>query len=124
MTTFERILEIRDTKRAGYFVLIDPDKWQQTEIVDLATAAEESGADGLLIGSSLLLSSSFDNLVGLIKKQVDIPTIIFPGSSTQVSRYADAIFFLSLISGRNPTYLIGEQVKAAPVLKALNVEAI
>ncbi len=124
MTTFERILKIRDNKGAGYFVLIDPDKWQQNRIIELAIQASEDGADGLLIGGSLLLSSSFDDLVGLIKKQIDIPLIIFPGSPTQVSRYADAIFFLSLISGRNPTYLISEQVEAAPVIKVLGVEPI
>ncbi|MFQ5636986.1 MAG: geranylgeranylglyceryl/heptaprenylglyceryl phosphate synthase [bacterium] len=124
MTTFERLLSIREEKGAGYLVLIDPDKWRQTEIVDFAKRAVESGADGLLIGGSLLLSSSFDNIVGLIKEQIDVPLIIFPGSHTQVSRFADAIFFLSLISGRNPTYLIGEQVKAAPVIKALGVQPI
>lgn len=124
MTTFEKLLQIRAGRGAGYFVLIDPDKWPENRIVDLAQKVAEGGADGLLIGGSLLLSSSFDNLVRLIKKQIDIPLIIFPGSPTQVSRYADAIFFLSLISGRNSTYLIGEQVKAAPVIKALGVEAI
>jgi putative glycerol-1-phosphate prenyltransferase len=124
LTTFEKLLQIRAGRGAGYFVLIDPDKWPENRIVDLAQKVAEGGADGLLIGGSLLLSSSFDNLVRLIKKQIDIPLIIFPGSPTQVSRYADAIFFLSLISGRNSTYLIGEQVKAAPVIKALGVEAI
>ncbi|NIR49072.1 geranylgeranylglyceryl/heptaprenylglyceryl phosphate synthase [candidate division KSB1 bacterium] len=124
MTTLQRLLNIREQRGAGYLVLIDPDKWQQNKLVELASQANEAGADALLIGGSLLLSSSFDNLVGLVKKQVDIPVIIFPGSPTQVSQYADAIFFLSLISGRNPTYLIEEQVKAAPVIKALGVEPI
>ena len=124
MTTLERLLKIRETRGAGYFVLIDPDRWLENQTIDLAVRAAEEGADGILIGSSLLLSSSFDSLVGLIRKEVDIPLISFPGNSTQVSRYADAIFFLSLISGRNPTYLIGEQIKAAPVIKALGVEAI
>ncbi len=124
MTTLERILKIPTSKGAGYFILIDPDKWEQDQILDLAQCADEGGADGLLVGSSLLLSSTFDDLVGLIRHQVDIPVIVFPGSPTQVSRHADAIFFLSLISGRNATYLIGDQVRAAPVIKALGVEAI
>ncbi|MFQ5602170.1 MAG: geranylgeranylglyceryl/heptaprenylglyceryl phosphate synthase [bacterium] len=124
MTTLERILTIKKQHGAGYFVLIDPDNWPQDHLLELAEAANNYGADGLLIGGSLLLSSSFDNVVGLIKNQINIPLIIFPGSPTQVSRYADAIFFLSLISGRNPTYLIGEQIKAAPVIKALDVEPI
>ncbi len=124
MTTFERIVQIKESKGAGYFVLIDPDKWQPEQIADLATEACEAGADGILVGGSLLLSSSFDELVKIIKKQINIPLIIFPGSTTQVSRYADALFFLSLISGRNPTYLIGEHVRAAPVIKALGIEPI
>lgn len=124
MTTFERILHVKESKGAGYFVLIDPDKWRPDKIADLASQACEAGADGILVGGSLLLSSSFDDLVKIIKKQIDIPLIIFPGSTTQVSRYADAVFFLSLISGRNPTYLIGEQVRAAPVIKALRIEPI
>ncbi|MFQ5605937.1 MAG: geranylgeranylglyceryl/heptaprenylglyceryl phosphate synthase [bacterium] len=124
MTTLERILKIKETKGAGYFVLIDPDKWQPDELVELAVQASEDGADAILVGGSLLLSSSFDDLVQDIKQQIDIPLIIFPGSPTQVSKFADAIFFLSLISGRNPTYLIGEQVRAAPAIKAHGIEAI
>ncbi len=124
LTTFEKLLRIREQKGAGYLVLIDPDKLEQARILELAERADRGGADAILVGGSLLLSSSFDNLVGLIKERIRIPLIIFPGSPTQISRYADAIFFLSLISGRNPTYLIGEQVKAAPVIKALGVEPI
>ncbi len=124
MTTFERILEIKQRRGAGYFVLLDPDKWPAEQIGEVATEASAAGADAILVGGSLLLSSSFDEIVKLIKKQIDIPLIIFPGSTTQVSRYADAVFFLSLISGRNPTYLIGEQVRAAPVIKALDIEPI
>jgi putative glycerol-1-phosphate prenyltransferase len=124
LTTFERLLHIRESRGAGYFVLIDPDKWPEEKLVEFAATVSEGGADAVLVGGSLLLYSSFDNLVGLIKKQVSCPVIIFPGSSLQVSRNADAIFFLSLISGRNPTYLIGEQVKAAPLVKSFEVEAI
>ncbi|TDI93169.1 MAG: geranylgeranylglyceryl/heptaprenylglyceryl phosphate synthase [Caldithrix sp.] len=124
MTTLERILKIKETKGAGYFVLIDPDKWQPDELVKLAVQASEDGADAILVGGSLVLSASFDELVKKIKYQIEVPLIIFPGSQTQVSKYADAIFFLSLISGRNPTYLIGEQVRAAPAIKAHRIEAI
>ncbi|MCH7756187.1 geranylgeranylglyceryl phosphate synthase family protein, partial [candidate division KSB1 bacterium] len=124
MTTLERILKIKETRGAGYFVLIDPDNWQPDELVKLAVQASEGGADAILVGGSLVLSSSFDELVKKIKQQIEVPLIIFPGSQTQISKYADAIFFLSLISGRNPTYLIGEQVRAAPAIKAHGIEAI
>ena len=124
MTTFERLLDIQKTRGAGYFVLIDPDQWPPEEIGQVARRAEAGGADAILVGGSLLLSSSFDEIVKIIQEQVGIPVIIFPGSTTQVSRYADAVFFLSLLSGRNPTYLVGEQVRAAPVIKALQIEPI
>lgn len=117
-------MRIRKQHGAGYLVLMDPDKWEPSQIVDIAVRVSEGGADGLLVGGSLLLSSAFDDLVKQIKQHIDIPLIVFPGSLTQVSRYADAIFFLSLVSGRNPNYVIGEQVKAAPVIKALGVEPI
>ncbi|MFQ5677135.1 MAG: geranylgeranylglyceryl/heptaprenylglyceryl phosphate synthase [bacterium] len=124
MTTFKKILQIREAKGAGYFVLIDPDRWQHDDLVKLAVQASENGADAILVGGSLLLSASFDELIKEIKQEIAVPLIIFPGSPTQVSRYADAVFFLSLISGRNPTYLIGEQVRAAPAIKALGIEPI
>ncbi len=124
MTIFERLLQIKESKGAGYFVLIDPDKWRTEQLSDVAIRASEDGADAILVGGSLLMSSSFDALIRLLKQKIDIPLIIFPGSQTQVSKYADALFFLSLISGRNPAFLIGEQVKAAPVIKALGIEAI
>ncbi|HEX9652573.1 MAG TPA: geranylgeranylglyceryl/heptaprenylglyceryl phosphate synthase [bacterium] len=124
MTTSERLKSIRAARGAGYLVLIDPDKWPEEQLIEFAAHASASGADALLIGGSLLLCSSFDHLVRQIRKHVACPVIIFPGSSLQVSRHADAIFFLSLISGRNPTYLIGEQVKAAPLVKAFGVESI
>lgn len=76
MATFEKLLNIRKTKGAGYLVLIDPDKWDHKKIVELAVSANESGADGILMGGSLLLSYKFDDLVGLIKTQINIPLII------------------------------------------------
>ena len=80
--------------------------------------------DGILIGSSLLLSTGFDETIKEIKSSVKIPVIIFPGNAYQISRWADAILFLSLVSGRNPNFLIGEHVKAAAAIKEFNLEAI
>jgi len=105
-------------------VLLDPDRMNITEIVELAKKSEKGGADGFLVGSSLLLSTRFDEAVKEIKANVSIPVTIFPGNANQVSRYADAILFLSLISGRNPHLLIGEQVKAAPAIKEFGLEPI
>lgn len=124
MTVYTRLLNIREERGAGYFVLLDPDKWATAELLDLAERVAEGGADAVLMGSSLLLSNSFDALVAAVRNRVDIPVIIFPGSVTQISRNADALLFLSLVSGRNPNYIIGEQIKAAPVIKAFDLEAI
>jgi phosphoglycerol geranylgeranyltransferase len=66
----------------------------------------------------------FDAFVASVKKAVRIPVILFPGDATQLSRHADAVLFLSLISGRNPVNLIGEQVKAAPLIREMGIEPI
>ena len=124
MSVYQKLLKVRDEKGAGFFVLLDPDRMSVSEIVELAQKSEKGGADAFLVGSSLLLSTRFDEAVKEIKANVSIPVIIFPGNANQVSRHADAILFLSLISGRNPHLLIGEQVKAAPAIKEFGLEPI
>lgn len=124
MSVYQKLLKVRDEKGAGFLVLLDPDRMSIREIVDLAKKSEEGGADGFLVGSSLLLSTRFDEAVREIKAHVRVPVTIFPGNANQVSRYADAILFLSLLSGRNPHLLIGEQVKAAPAIKEFGLEPI
>ncbi len=124
MSIYQKLLNVRDEKGAGFLVLLDPDRMSVPEIVDLAKKSEEGGVDGFLVGSSLLLSTRFDEAVKEIKDNVSVPVTIFPGNANQVSRYADAILFLSLISGRNPHLLIGEQVKAAPAIKEFGLEPI
>jgi putative glycerol-1-phosphate prenyltransferase len=124
LTVYQRLLGVIKKKKAGFLVLLDPDRLRPKEISDLARRAEKSGADGILVGSSLLLSTHFDEAIKKIKGKVKLPVIIFPGNANQVSKYADAVLFLSLISGRNPNLLIGEQVKAAPVIKEFGLEPI
>lgn len=124
MSAYQKLLNVRDDKGAGFLVLLDPDRMSVPEIVDLAQKSEQGGADGFLVGSSLLLSTRFDEAVREIKKHVKVPVTIFPGNANQVSRYADAILFLSLLSGRNPHLLIGEQVKAAPAIREFGLEPI
>jgi phosphoglycerol geranylgeranyltransferase len=85
---------------------------------------EKAGVDGFLIGSSIILSASFERAVRAVKKAVRVPLIIFPNGSGMLSGAADAVLFTSLLSGRNPNLLIAEQVKAAPVIKAMGLEAI
>ena len=111
-------------KGAGILVLLDPDKLDIDGIVRFSKCCESSGVDALLIGSSFLFSTTFNESIKAVKEHVSLPLIIFPGNSSQISPHADAILFLSLISGRNPEHLIGEQVKAAPFLYQYKLEPI
>lgn len=121
---FEHLLSVRENNGAGYFVLLDPDKWEFGQLAPMASAAAEAGADAILIGSSMLLHPRFDDSVLAVREAIDIPCLLFPGSTIQLSRHADAVLFLSLVSGRNANYLIGEQVKAAPLIRDLGLESI
>jgi phosphoglycerol geranylgeranyltransferase len=107
-----------------YWVLLDPDDFRPDEGGRIAREAEKAGAHALLIGGSLMSTNGFGEFVRCIGASVSIPAILFPGDSTQLSADADAILFLSLISGRNPVNLIGEHVKAAPRIKELGLEVI
>lgn len=110
--------------RKAYWVLLDPDDFTVEDAAKIAVQAERAGADALLIGGSLLHSNHFDRFVASVKAAVAIPVILFPGDATQLSPHADALLYLSLVSGRNPTNLIGEHVKAAPVIRETGIEPV
>ncbi len=123
MKIYDKLLELAG-KRANYFCLIDPDKLNAEKVVRHAKTCEENGADGLLVGGSLMIHNNFESNLKLIKENVKIPVLIFPGIFNFVSPYADALLLLSVITSRNPQMLIGEQVRAAPMIKYYNLEAI
>jgi phosphoglycerol geranylgeranyltransferase len=120
----EGILDRIKRGRKSYWVLLDPDDFSHTRGAFIAKQAQRAGVDALLIGGSLIHTHLFDVFVAAVKKAVRMPVILFPGDATQLSRHADAVLFLSLISGRNPVNLIGEHVKAAPVIKRMGIEPI
>ncbi|NOZ63104.1 MAG: geranylgeranylglyceryl/heptaprenylglyceryl phosphate synthase [Calditrichaeota bacterium] len=124
MTTWEKLLAIKEQRGAGYIILIDPDKQSAGESISLAKEAETEGADVIFVGGSLLSMPFFDKLIDELKENVTLPVVIFPGGVQQVSPRADAILFMSLISGRNPDFLIGRHVMSAPVIKATGLETI
>jgi phosphoglycerol geranylgeranyltransferase len=124
MTTYEKLISISKIQQAGYLVLVDPDKIIEENISTFAATALESGVDAFLVGGSLVIDDSFERCVELLKKHSSLPVILFPGSVQQISRNADAILFLSVLSGRNPEHLIGNQVLAAPIIKKIGLEAI
>jgi phosphoglycerol geranylgeranyltransferase len=120
----KNILNKVDTGSGCYWILLDPDDFSKEQAAEIASQAQKAGVDGILIGGSLLNTNHLDGFIKNIKKAVDIPAILFPGDATQISAEADAILFLSLVSGRNPVNLIGEQVKGAPLIKECNIEPI
>ncbi len=123
MKIYNKLLKMAKS-RANYFCLIDPDKLDAEQAVFFARTCEENGADGLLVGGSIMLNNSFETNLKLIKENVNIPVLIFPGIFNFVSPYADALLLLSVITSRNPQMLIGEQVRAAPLIKHYGLEAI
>lgn len=124
MKVYDYLMATRERRGAGYLVLLDPDKEEVARAAARAERCQEAGVDALLVGGSLLLTPAFEQLLAELKKRLHIPLIIFPGGVRQVSRHADAILFMSLVSGRNPEHLIGDQVVAAPLVKACGLEPI
>jgi phosphoglycerol geranylgeranyltransferase len=120
-TVYERIA---DMPKPAYFVLIDPDRTGVNDSVELARIAEINGADAILIGSSLMLNDRLDECIVSIKTVVKIPVVIFPGLLNAISPNADALLFLNMISSRNSQFLIGEQVRAAPLIRKCGLETI
>lgn len=105
-------------------VLIDPDKLTDEQVEIVAKNAQRSEVNFLFVGGSLLTSDTLSHCIRIIKQNSEIPVVLFPGNTYQVSRNADAMLFLSLISGRNPDMLIGMHVIAAPYVKLSGVETV
>lgn len=120
-TIYQSILEAKHKQIA---VLVDPDKHTKESLQKLCGNINQAKVDFILVGGSLLLKTNFASTIEYLKQHTKLPVVIFPGSNFQVSDKADAILFLSLVSGRNPEYLIGQQVTAAPLIKASNIEVI
>jgi len=108
----------------SFAVLVDPDKYSVNQVKSIAKKAEKAGVPYIFYGGSLITTDHYENYIRLIKDNCSIPVILFPGSHFQLSRKADAILLLSLISGRNPEMLIGKHVIAAPYLKLSKLEII
>ena len=119
--------KIKHSKEAGkklLSVLVDPDRPNLSQLLTLVTTAGEHSLDYFFVGGSLLSHDRMEQTIRIIKDHSDIPVIIFPGNTIQIYENADAILFLSLISGRNAEMLIGRQVIAAPYVKEAGLEVI
>jgi putative glycerol-1-phosphate prenyltransferase len=124
MTLFKQLTEISKKRGAAYIVLIDPDTRDTDKLIEFVKKCNEADIDAFFIGGSLLLDGEFHDCINTVKDNTHLPVIIFPGSVQQISPRADAILFLSIISGRNPQYLFGDHVIAAPALRKQKVEPI
>jgi len=119
---YHSITERKLLGKKSFAVLIDPDKMDDYNLKQLIDIAINAKVDYFLVGGSLVISNYLDECLQIIKKSCSIPTILFPGSPAQVSEYADALLYLSLISGRNPELLIGQHVVSAPFVKKSGLE--
>lgn len=119
---YQSLLQKKSDHQKAFAVLIDPDKVDAKQVAVLAEKCNDAAVDYVFVGGSLMVTNHLDSCIQSFKANSDIPVILFPGSPAQLSRYADALFYLSLISGRNPELLIGAHVVSAPMVKASGLE--
>ncbi len=119
------VLQTISARRGQIAVLIDPEKTVAGfDFESFIKKAEFAQVDYLFIGGSTVTKAQFDHTMERITALTSIPVVIFPGSSLQLSASADALLYLSLISGRNPDYLIGHHVQSAREVSELDIEVI
>ena len=124
MKIYSKLESIRLKRGAVAIALLDPDAKNDDGLKKMVQLVNDTDFDAIFVGGSLISDNEFESRIKTVKDNTDLPIIIFPGSSNQISQYADALLFLSLISGRNPQYLIGEHVKSAPVIHNMKLETI
>ena len=122
--TYQHICDTIDRRGAAFFLLVDPDHLTADKIPVIADCCNDGSVDAVLVGGSLLVSNNLHDTVSQLRAATKAPLILFPGNARQLSSEADAVLFLSLVSGRNSQYLIGEHVQASPILRELNIEPI
>jgi phosphoglycerol geranylgeranyltransferase len=126
-STYKYIINKINNEGALHFSLIDPDPLRQNanKAAKMGQLAEDAGTDALLVGGSTVCDQSFvDRTIQAVKEKVDIPIIIFPGGLSNISQYADAILFMSLLNSADPYFIIGQQALASYTIKLANLEYI
>jgi putative glycerol-1-phosphate prenyltransferase len=121
---YNQFKKLKQESSKAFAVLIDPDNVDEKAIAKMAELCNEARVDYVFMGGSLVVTDHLDDCIMAFKKESDIPVVLFPGSPAQLSRHADALLYLSLISGRNPELLIGQHVVSAPAVKASGLEVI
>jgi phosphoglycerol geranylgeranyltransferase len=124
MHVYPSLLEKKQAGKKSFAVLIDPDKISAPSLNETIELALEAKVDYFFVGGSLVISDHLDECILQIKRSCSIPVLLFPGSPSQISKHADALLYLSLISGRNADLLIGQHVVSAPFVKKTGLEII
>ncbi|RXJ52186.1 geranylgeranylglyceryl/heptaprenylglyceryl phosphate synthase [Gelidibacter gilvus] len=121
---YQDILTAISLKEKLLAVLIDPDKLKLEAVSTFMIKLKASSATHIFVGGSTVEENETDLLIQELKRWTKLPILIFPGDVSQLSSHADGLLFLSLVSGRNPDYLIGKQVEAVSVLRTMQLEII
>ena len=121
---YQEIVQSKSENKKLLAILIDPDKVVLDAIPVLAEKINQSPATHIFVGGSSFDGSHLDKLIIELKSKIKLPILLFPGNPSQISDKADGILFLTLLSGRNPDYLIEHQVNAVPILNKTNLEVI
>ena len=120
---YETIIENKTAERKQLAILIDPDKQSQESLSGFIDLLEQYTPDYIFVGGSFVYKS-LDDCIKPLKASLNVPVVLFPGNAAQFSPQADALLFLSLLSGRNADYLIGQHVKAALNIKKSAIEVV
>lgn len=123
-SVYSEIFRAKQEGKQLLALLIDPDKVQLQDLAQLLNKTVESPVTHIMIGGSLLSTYQLEETVRKIKSISNLPVVLFPGNVSQVTKEVDAMLFLTLVSGRNPEYLIGQHVQAAPIIKGMGIETI
>lgn len=124
ISIYEGLQQKKAAGKKSFAVLIDPDKVNENSLATIIKLSSECAVDYLFVGGSLVITSFLEDCIKQIKSVCDIPVVLFPGSPAQICRQADALLYLSLISGRNAEMLIGQHVVSAPAVKQSGLEVI
>ena len=121
---YQEILKSKSENKKLLAILIDPEKVAINDIEKLAQKINQSPATHIFVGGSSFNGLYLDDLIIQLKLKINLPFLLFPGNPSQISKEADGILFLALLSGRNPDYLIEHQVNAVPIIRKTKLEVI
>lgn len=120
----QQLHNLKENNKHGFAVLIDPDKISPNKMEQFALQCNDAGVDFLFVGGSLVLQHQIEKCIHVFKQNSSIPVLLFPGNPAQVTPEADALLYLSLISGRNAELLIGQHVVSAPMVRNSGLEIL